>query len=186
MGLLKAPGAALVFLFVSTFVVHPDVRAQARETDVKAAFLYNFTKFIEWPSPSSTSEPIHLCVVGDDSLRQSLEKTIAGEVVNGRPLKSLAPRTPEEARACQLLFVGEPQAERDARMLSAVRDLPVLTVSDRTDFARQGGGIEFVREDNRLRFDVNLLGAQRGGIRVSSRLLKVARSVHESPKKKDK
>jgi uncharacterized protein DUF4154 len=69
-------------------------------------------------------------------------------------------------------------------MLSAVRDLPVLTVSDTLNFARRGGGIEFVREKNRLRFDVNLQGAEQGGIRVSARLLRVARAVHESPKKK--
>jgi hypothetical protein len=68
-------------------------------------------------------------------------------------------------------------------LLAAVRDAPVLTVSDTTDFARHGGGIEFVREPNRLRFDVNLPGAERAGIKVSSRLLKVARRVHESPKK---
>ncbi len=154
------------------------------EVDVKAAFLYNFPKFVAWPAPQAPTEPFRLCVVGDDALRESVERTIAGEKINGRPLESRVPSTPEEARACHMLFVGHPDADRGSRLLAAVRDLPVLTVSDSTDFARHGGGIEFVREKNRLRFDVNVPGAERAGIKVSSRLLKVARQVHESPKKR--
>ena len=160
------------------------VRAQqALEVDVKAAFLYNFTKFIAWPTLNAPTEPFRLCIVSDDPLRRALERTIEGESVNGRPLQSVVPQTPEDARECQLLFVGHVEGERESRLLAAVRDAPVLTVSDATDFARRGGGIEFVREANRLRFDVNLPGAERAGIKVSSRLLKVARRVHESPKK---
>ena len=170
---------------VALCVVCPMLSAQqALETDVKAAFLYNFTKFVDWPRPPAAAEPFRLCVVSDDALKQSLERTIEGENVNGRPLTSLVPRTPDEARTCQMLFVGHAEGEREARLLSAVRDLPVLTVSDTNDFAVRGGGIEFVRENNRLRFDVNVPGAERAGIKVSSRLLKVARRVHESPKKK--
>jgi hypothetical protein len=160
------------------------VRAQETlERDVKAAYLFNFTKFVDWPRPTGTNEPFRVCVSGDDALRESVEKTIAGEQVEGRPLLSLAPRTPSEARNCQVLFIGG-DGERETQLLSAVRDLPVLTVSDTLNFARRGGGIEFVREKNRLRFDVNLQGAEQGGIRVSARLLRVARAVHESPKKK--
>ena len=153
------------------------------EVDVKAAFLYNFTKFVAWPTPSAPTEPLRLCVVSDDALRRSLERTIEGETIDGRRLESRVPSTPEEARSCHVLFVGQPDTDRDARLLAAVKDLPVLTVSDSNDFARRGGGIEFVRENSRLRFDVNVPGAERAGIKVSSRLLKVARRVHESPKK---
>jgi hypothetical protein len=155
------------------------------EIDVKAAFLYNFTKFIDWPPGTPPGqEPFRLCLVGDDALRRSLEKTIAGETINGRPLQSGAPRTPDEARKCQILFVSDGEWDRASRLLTAVRDLPVLTVSDRAQFARRGGGIELVRDENRIRFDVNVPGAERGGIKLSSRLLRVARNVHESPKKR--
>ena len=167
----------------SLFPVEP-VRAQATETDVKAAFIFNFTKFVDWPGPTEPREPFRLCVVSDDALRRSLDKTIEGEQVNGRPLESFEPRTPADARRCQILFIGRAENEREARLLTAVADLPVLTVSDTANFARRGGGIEFVRENTRLRFDVNLPGAEQAGLKVSSRLLKVARYVHESPKKK--
>lgn len=186
MGILGSPGHALAFTALMVWFAGgaPPVHPQATlETDVKAAFLYNFTKFVDWPRTSSLSEPLRLCVVNDDALRRSLEKTIEGETVNGRPLESLVPRTADDARRCQLLFLGGHDGE-EGRMLSAVRDHPVLTVSDTADFAQRGGGIEFVLENNRLRFDVNLQGAERGGIKVSSRLLRVARRVHESPKKK--
>jgi hypothetical protein len=184
MGVLGAGLRSAVLTALSTGLLTGGLRAQgALEVDVKAAFLYNFTKFVAWPNPTPATEPFRLCVVGDDALRRSLEGTIEGETVDGRALQSLAPRTPEEARACHLLFVGDASGDRASRLLAAVRDAPVLTVSDTADFARRGGGIEFVRENNRLRFDVNVPGAERAGIKVSSRLLKVARRVHESPKK---
>jgi hypothetical protein len=179
MVLLGLPATAIFALLAIVAPRHAS--AQALEVDVKAAYLYNFTKFVDWPAGAAT-EPFRLCVVSDDALRQSLERTIEGEKINGRPLASLVPKTAEEARLCQVLYVGRNAGERETRLLNAVRDLPVLTVSDRAEFARRGGGIQFVRDANRLRFDVNLTGAERGGIKVSSRLLKVARQVHD-PKK---
>ena len=185
MGVLGPSRLGVVFALLATILPAAGPRAQETiETDVKAAFLYNFTKFVAWPTPGAPTEPFRLCIVSDDALRRSLERTIEGESVNGRPLESRVPRTPEEARGCQLLFLGHADGDREARLLAAVRDMPVLTVSDTTDFARRGGGIEFVKENNRLRFDVNVPGAERAGIKVSSRLLKVARRVHESPTKK--
>ena len=186
MGLLTSRVAAAV-LAVLAAVLPGEARAQQTiEVEVKAAFLYNFTKFVAWPQPGAPTEPFRLCVVSDDALRRSLERTIEGESLNGRPLQSIVPRTAEEARACQLLFVSRADGDREEQLLAAVRDLPVLTISDTTDFARRGGGIEFVLENNRLRFDVNVPGAERAGIKVSSRLLKVARRVHESPAKTKK
>ena len=185
MGILTFPVVASATVVLALLTSGNPARAsQTLETEVKAAFLYNFTKFIEWPGGTPSTEPLRLCVVSDDALRRSLDKTVAGESVNGRPLQSMSPRTPEEARTCAMLFIGTSEAAREARLLSAVRDAPVLTVSDVANFAQRGGGIEFVRENNRLRFDVNLPGAERGGIKVSSRLLRVARRVHESPRKK--
>lgn len=187
MGVLATGARSLAWLalagaLATTSLVHAQ---ETIETDVKAAYLFNFTKFIDWPTLPATNEPFRLCVSGDDALRRSLEKTIAGESVNGRPIESLEPRTLNDARSCQLLFVAHADGATEARMLTAVRDLPVLTVSDTLNFARRGGGIEFVRENNRLRFDVNLQGAEQGGLKLSARLLRVARAVHESPKKKE-
>ena len=184
--LIHARGVRAALVAAMALVVcRPAPAQEALEIDVKATFIYNFTKFIDWPAGTPAGqEPFRLCVVSDDALQKSVEKTIAGETINGRPLESMTPRTAEEARKCQVLFVGREDNERATRMLSAVKDLPVLTVSDRSQFARRGGGIELVREDNRIRFDINVPGAERGGIKLSSRLLRVARHVHESPKKR--
>jgi hypothetical protein len=184
MGFLASRSVAAVLAILAAFLPAGAHAQPTTEVDVKAAFLYNFTKFVAWPQPGAPAEPFRLCVVSDEALRRSLERTIEGENVNGRPLQSLVPHTPEEARGCQMLFVRHADGNREEQLLAAVRDLPVLTISDTTDFARRGGGIEFVLENNRLRFDVNVPGAERAGIKVSSRLLKVARRVHESPAKK--
>lgn len=175
----------LAAAFAASGGVRPALAQEPLERDVKAAFLFNFTKFVDWPAGTPAgNEPFRLCLVSDPAFQRSVEQTIAGETVNGRPLQSLAPRTVEEARKCQMLFVSRGEMGTAAsRLLAAVRDLPVLTVSDRAQFARDGGGIELVRDDNRIRFDINVPGAERGGIKLSSRLLRVARHLHESPKK---
>jgi hypothetical protein len=185
MGVLTHARGVAAMVAATALLVCPVVAQEPLEIDVKAAFIYNFTKFIDWPvGTPADKEPFRLCIVSDEALHRSIEKTIAGETINGRPFVSLAPRNAEEARKCQVLFVGRQNDEQVTRLLSAVKDLPVLTVSDRAQFARSGGGIELVREDNRIRFDVNVPGAERGGIKLSSRLLRVARHVHESPKKR--
>jgi hypothetical protein len=187
MGVLTRAGGVrtAILVAVALLVCRSGVAQEPLEIEVKAAFIYNFTKFIDWPAGTPAGqEPFRLCVVSDEALQRSIQKTIAGETINGRPFASVVPRTAEEARKCQVLFVSRQDEVQATRMLSAVKDLPVLTVSDRAEFARRGGGIELVREDNRIRFDVNVPGAERGGIKLSSRLLRVARHVHESPKKK--
>ena len=159
----------------------PDVVLTAQETiepDVKATFLYNFTRFIEWPGPATeASAPFRICVVADPTMEQAIKRTVEGEVVQGRPLVMTQPHTPQEAAGCQILFVGRTEHQRAATLLSAVRDLPVLTVGDSSQFVEQGGTIQFVLVDNRVRFDVNLLSAQRANLKMSANLLRVARKV---------
>jgi hypothetical protein len=88
-----------------------------------------------------------------------------------------APSTPDEARSCNILFVGRGQAGRADQLLAAVRNSHVLTVGDSTDFLARGGVVTFVTEGDRVRFDVNVTEAQKAGLRISSRLLRVARRV---------
>jgi uncharacterized protein DUF4154 len=155
------------------------VRAQeSLENDVKAAFLYNFTKFVEWPaSPERTAEPFRLCVIADADFARAVDRTIDGEAVEGRKLERMEPRSPDEARRCAILYVGHRNLEQAAPLLASVRQMPVLTVGDDPHFVGQGGAIEFVLENNRVRFDVNTLAAERSGLKVSSKLLRVARTV---------
>jgi hypothetical protein len=100
----------------------------------------------------------------------------------GRPLVMVAPETPRDAQQCQILYVGRSEQQRAETLLAAVRDRPVLTVADSSRFTERGGMIEFLLQDNRVRFDVNLPRAQQSKLRVSSNLLRVARKVLEPPR----
>ena len=156
---------------------------QALERDVKATFLYNFTRFVEWPPELPPgAEPFRLCVAADSEMALSIGRTVAGESVKGRPLVMIEPQTPEEARACQILYVGRTETARAARLLSAVRDLPVLTVGDSPEFAERGGVIEFVLREKNVRFEVNLSSAQRSKLKLSANLLRVADRVLGAPR----
>ena len=160
--------------------VHVRASQETLENDIKAAFLYNFTKFIEWPGPASrTAEPFRLCVLADAGFTTAVDRIIAGESVEGRPLARMEPQSPDDARQCAILYVGRGHTERGAPLVTAVRELPVLTVGDSPRFVEQGGTIEFVLENNRVRFDVSPGAAQRSGLLVSSKLLRVARQVVE-------
>jgi YfiR/HmsC-like len=147
----------------------------APEYEVKAAFLLNFARFVEWPSfgevPSSA--PFSICILGDDPFGQTLDQIVRGEKIDNRPLAVRRVRRPQDQ--CQVLFV--PASESDvARILKEVGP-GVLTVGEAPDFLRNGGMIDFVVENRRVRFDVNRAAAERASLRISSRLLGVARSV---------
>lgn len=169
-------GAALVCAALAGVSITAE--GQAIENDVKAAFLFNFTKFAEWPAAVATDgEPFRLCVMADSSFAQSLDAIIQGETVLGRPLVRAVPATSDEARRCQLLYIATPDRDQVTRLLDAVRNAPVLTVGDKPRFLESGGAIQFVVDKNRVRFDVNVRAADRAGIRLSSKLLRVARTV---------
>jgi hypothetical protein len=147
------------------------------ENDVKAAFIYNFTKFVEWPAPALPDEPFRLCVIADTGFIATLDRTIADESVGQRRLVRVEPRSIDAARHCAILYIGPGFSEQGAAMLAAVRDLPVLTVGEGTQFITHGGAIGFLLENNRVRFDINIRAIQRSGLKASSKLLRVARSV---------
>ncbi len=155
---------------------------QTGEPEIRAAFLYNFTKFVEWPAVpgAKAGDPLRICVVADSAFVSLVESIVAGESAAGRPLVVLSPATPADARVCQVLYVAHAERERGPKALEAVRDLPVLTVSDSPQFLDQGGGIQFVRERRRVRFDINLHATERARLRVSSNLLRVARNIRQN------
>lgn len=153
------------------------------EDEIKAAYLYNFTKFVDWPAVAfqRTSDPLVMCVAADASFSRAVDRIIAGETIGGRPLRLVPAETDTVAR-CHVLFIGRGGPERLSRLIAAADKAPVLTVSDAPRFLQQGGMILFVLENNRVRFDVNLRAAERAGLRVSSKLLRVARRVSDTGK----
>jgi uncharacterized protein DUF4154 len=144
---------------------------------LKAAFLYNFAKFAEWPSDAASTNPLTLCVIDDDAVDDALSQLARGSVVNGRPV-AVQHVSHDHLRACHLAYFGG-TADRAIAMLDEIKGAPVLTVSDGEQFARMGGVIGLFLEDGKMRFAVNADAAQRGGVRLSSRLLTLAKLVKD-------
>lgn len=147
------------------------------EYQVKAVFLLNFTKFIEWPAAAfeRPESPVTICILGEDPFGAALSQVVSGEVVNGRKVAVQRIKHVPAPKSCQVLFVGRPEGP-------AGKSLPdlgpgVLTVGEGESFEREGGMIAFIIENRRVRFDVNQAAAGRAGLKISSKLLSVAREV---------
>ena len=151
------------------------------ESSVKAVFLFNFSKYVTWPVKGAISErspsEIRVCVPGSDPFFNVLKAAVQGEDIDGRPLVPVALDGLDAARACQILYVGETRTPDAQAWLTAVRGSQVLTVGD-GDSANDVV-ITFVRDDNRLRFDINRAAAGRHGLNISSKLLRLARQVRD-------
>jgi hypothetical protein len=161
----------------------PLARAQsASEYQVKAVFLYNFAKFVDWPPDPSTDghSPIVLGIIGEDPFGDLLEKTVQGKTVNGRGLVVRRPRRESEARACQIIFVSSSEKKRLRPLLDSLKGASVLTVGESDGFAQLGGIINFTLEDNKVHFEVNVAAADRAGLKISSKLLSLAKIVRDS------
>jgi uncharacterized protein DUF4154 len=151
------------------------------EYEVKAAYLYNFGRFVEWPAKTtSAADLFSICVLGDDPFGVTLDKTIAGENINGKKAVAKRVARPQDAVHCHILFISSTEESRLKEILAALDGTSVLTVSDIPQFTRRGGMIQFVTEANRVRFEVNLTNAEHAALTLSSQLLKVAVSVRRS------
>jgi hypothetical protein len=148
----------------------------ASDVALKAAFLYNFAKFAEWPAlPSGAS--IVVCIVGDDPMAAALAETVSGKSISGHAIDVLRPQDHTTWRACHLLFIADAETRRSADGLSVIRKLPVLTVSDGKGFAQTSGIIELFVDAGRMRFAINVGAVERSGLRLNSRLLGLANVV---------
>lgn len=143
------------------------------ESQLKAAYLVNFVKYVEWPGARST---ITICLFGRDSLGPYLA-SYEGRQVAGRELRIRKVISPEQLVDCQQLFIPDTEESRVAAVLRWVDKQPILTVSDLETFARDGGGIALVRNDGRLQFDVNHDTINRANLKVGSQMLRLARQV---------
>jgi len=148
------------------------------EFQVKAAYLFNFGKFVKWPANNtSPSDTFNICVLGSDPFGEVLDSTVSGERIEGRKVTVRRVSSAAEAASCRIAFVGRSEEGRLGAIMPALGRSPVLTVSDITGFVDREGIIEFVMDHDRVRFEVNLAAAQRAGLTLSSELLKVATSV---------
>ncbi len=163
----------LAFVLLLSLVGGPDVRAQdvAREDQIKAAFIFRFAYYVEWPAPADARRTLEYCLSSPNRLSATLRELVAGEEVAGRRLivRDLTPTTP--VANCDVLFL---HGDGLRAVLDRVRSRPVLTVSDTPGFLDDGGIIQLVRTDNRLGFNISLPAAERAGLRLSSHLLRLA------------
>jgi len=151
----------------------------AREYQIKAAFLFNFSQFVEWPPNAFTSPqaPLVIGVLGNDPFGPFLDEAVRGEKSQGRPIVIERCSDPEEACRCHILFVNYPESERLDTALKALNGRSILTVGDTAGFARRGGMIRFITVNNKVRLRVNLDAAKAAGLTLSSKLLRPAEVV---------
>lgn len=165
-----------------------DLSAQAeisKEYQVKAAFLFNFTHFVDWPTNafSDAQSPLTIGILGDDPFDNFLDATVRGENVNGHPLIIQRFRRVEDATNCQVLFISRSEGKKMAGILAQLNGRDILTVSDADDFSEKGGDIGFVTtEQNKIHFHINVNAAKNAGLTISSKLLRLA-DIVETEKK---
>lgn len=161
---------------LSPVVVRSD-EPGASEYQVKAAFLYNFAKFVRWPDTAfaDRNSPLVIGILGDNPFGKSLDLAVKGKSINGHPLQLRRVATSGEMKACQVLFICQKPKRNLAETLNALDSAKTLTVSEANGFYDAGGMINFVMEGSKVRFEINDAAASRVGLSISSKLLSVAR-----------
>lgn len=149
------------------------------EYKVKAAFLYNFPKFVEWPSQSfkGPSDPIVIAVLGRSPFHDTLAEALAGKTINGRPFQVREISEVPQASGCQILFVASSERRRVAQLLKDAGISGVLTIGESLNFAEEGGVVNFKIEDGNVRLQINLEAARRQQLHISAKLLHLAEIV---------
>jgi hypothetical protein len=151
------------------------------EYPVKLAFLYNFTKFVDWPRDSfrSPTAPIIICIVGDDPFSPNSESELRTRTAGGHPIEVRTLRPTDILNVCQVAFVPFTAEEQATSIVRELKGSSTLTVGESVGFAALGGIINFTVEGNKLHFEVNVLAADRAGLKISANMLALARIVHD-------
>jgi len=164
----------MLLMSVSALAVHAEV---AKEYQLKAAFLFNFTKFVEWPAARFADEtsPVVIGVFGRNPFDEELANIVKGRTVNGRAIVVTLISTAEQVPHVHLLFV--PASEEPRLPVSVWKNLGIVAVGESDGFVDQGGTITFTQQGDKLRFAVNVATAERDGLKISAQLLKLAASI---------
>ncbi len=149
-----------------------------KEYQLKAAYIYNFSKFVTWPpwAFSNRNQPFAICVLGQDPFGNLLE-VLSRKRVKKREIIVRRPGSAKQAKGCHILFVSHSVASRWPAILEEISDNPILTVGDTSGFAQEGGMINFYRAGNKIRFEINREMLEESGLKASSTMLQVGRIV---------
>jgi hypothetical protein len=174
------PFRATLMIAIGLLLTGGNGRAQdvpLSESQVKAAFIFSFAKFIEWPPPAFTEPDVPMCigVLGDSALAAELEKVLRDKKINNRTLAAKECRTDQDMKSCHVLFVSSAESKRLPEVLQQLGRTSVLTVSETEHFIRDGGMINLFREGNKFRFQINDQAARNAGLKIASKLLELSR-----------
>jgi len=173
-------GIAAAFLFISVSISPSAEPPRPAEYELKAAFLFNFIKFTEWPAEElgKGGDPFIIGVVGKDPFGTALDKIVEGETFHSRPIVARRfPRMDEAAANSHVLFISSSEESHLPAILKLLGRQGVLTVSEIENFAQRGGIISLKKENNRIVFEINLAAAKRARLTMNAQLLKLARIV---------
>jgi len=171
--------AIKLFLITMMFISLPaNANEVSRTYKIKAAFIYNFTKFVIWPQQDSNLGAVsfNVCILGDDRLTAAAN-TIQGKSVQGKDLQIKTITNVGESGECKIIFLAISNTEQLQQALESIKGTSVLSVGDSSDFVDNGGIIGLFVENNKVRFDINSLAADDNGLKINSRLLELANRV---------
>lgn len=171
--------------WMTLFLFAPNIRAETDRLDhpgeyeVKAAFIFNFARFIEWKSSENAlyDSTFSIGVLGQEPFGPVLENTFLGKAIHGHPVTIERAPTLEELTACQIIFISKSEQSHIGKILDALDHRPILTIADFSGFAESGGMIELRIEENRVKFVINQKEAAEAGLRINSKLLNLAQKV---------
>lgn len=181
--MIKSIARSIFMLACMTLFCPQPGRAESvklSENEVKAAYLYNFAKYVDWPAAAFSREntPLTVCIVGKSPLNEVIE-LLTGRIIKNRRLAVRQLSRSEDIGECQILFVNATVKTSTSQILASTASRSILTVSDYKGFAAAGGNIEFVPVGDKIRFEINNRAAQRGKLQISSHLLRLATTVIE-------
>jgi hypothetical protein len=176
----RRTGLGALLLMILALFLSPAARSQEVPVEqLKAAFLYNFVRFVDWPTNSlgPDTQPMIIGVIGNDKFANELSTLLKEKKAHNHPIVVKKLATPADAATCQVVFVADGDARRAMQVAEATKDNPILLVGESEDFLNNGGMISIVPDDKqkKLGFDVNQPAAEKRGLVISSNLLKVAR-----------
>lgn len=173
---MSSTARALCKSLLLYLLIIPASKAATLQYKLEAAFLFNFTQFVEWPATAfpTRDSPMVIGVLGDDPFGSYLDDIVQGEVVNGHPLVIERYHSASEIRRCHILFFADSEIGNFRNVLVKMKDVGVLTVSNLDNFVTSGGVVRFRLMDNRVRFRINIHAARDAQLAISSKLLKQA------------
>jgi hypothetical protein len=172
----------MIMSFRMTYIVAPAYPAEYTPTEyeIKAAFLYNFSRFVEYPRDFLSSRvTLNLCILGDDPFGAAANIIRAETAEDERKISINYTKTAKELSNCHMLFISSSEKNNVAQIIESLAGIHILTVGDTAGFAQKGVIINFYMERNKVHFEINIHAANRAGLKISSKLLNLARIVYD-------